>query len=1018
MGWTQDQEKAIQRCGHNIIVSAGAGSGKTAVLSERVLEFVKKGYKIEEFLILTFTNLAAGEMKERIRSKLEKASSEEANYVDSSDISTFDSFASSIVKKYHFLLGLSPNLTNVDSNVISVYKRNIVDDIFDRYYKEKNEKFEKMIDDLCFKNDDELRKLILKIHALAELEIDKKSFLDNFVSTFYSEKFQVKFVDKIENILFECKERLRNSLYDLPFVPRTKTSRVSYLEEALELATPLISACYYNDMFSALSNFKLPPSPRNVDEDLSSIAISREILSEIKEKTLSKLPATKEEIFALFDKQKDYAEILIDITKELDERQWKYKMEKQVFEFNDIAKFALNVVKDNKDIQEELKNKYKMIMIDEYQDTSLLQEEFVKLISSNNVYMVGDIKQSIYAFRNARSDIFKDKYDRYKVSKVDEAIDMKKNFRSRKEVLADINTIFSIIMSDEIGGANYKKDHMIDFGNQDYLIGKSDNQNYSSTFITYDIEGNAQEKREYEIRIIAEDIISKINNHYQVFVPGDKDKGILPSTRDATFKDFCILMDRGKLFETYKKVFTEYKIPLYVENDENIKDQIIVKILNNILILIKAIREEDYSSQDFLVSFLSLNRSFIYEKSDEELYLMIKNKKFQESELIITIKKILEENADLSSYLLLEQIIDQLKIYQKLVLLGDVKKNQIYLDEFLKYFKQMSDLDYSIDDFITYFKYIEDYDLKITLSSTGSSLDSVKIMNIHKSKGLEFPIVYYSGLNAEFVKVEQKQKYTVSNKFGLVLTEDERNPIKFLNNHFMNLETLSEKIRLLYVSLTRSREKMIFILEESKKTKELSKVNSFGEILFPIHHNFNHYLYEEKEDKEELNIKESKIEHQKFEMVDIKFDLERNERTKVSKEMKIGVNKDILELGTKLHELLEIIDFKNPDYSFITNEFYKSKVKKLLESDLLKNVKDGKVFKEYEYFDEEHHGIIDLLIVYSDHIDIIDYKTKNIKDDEYDKQVRIYRDYINKISNLPVNLYLYSIIDSAYIKIK
>ena len=330
----------------------------------------------------------------------------------------------------------------------------------------------------------------------------------------------------------------------------------------------------------------------------------------------------------------------------------------------------------------------------------------------------------------------------------------------------------------------------------------------------------------------------------------------------------------------------------------------------------------------------------------------------------------------------------------------------------------MNDLDYSIDDFITYFKYIEDYDLKITLSSTGSSLDSVKIMNIHKSKGLEFPIVYYSGLNAEFVKVEQKQKYTVSNKFGLVLTEDERNPIKFLNNHFMNLETLSEKIRLLYVSLTRSREKMIFILEESKKIKELSKVNSFGEILFPIHHNFSHYLYEEKEDKEELNIKESKIEHQKFEMVDIKFDLERNERTKVSKEMKIGVNKDILELGTKLHELLEIIDFKNPDYSFITNEFYKSKVKKLLESDLLKNVKDGKVFKEYEYFDEEHHGIIDLLIVYSDHIDIIDYKTKNIKDDEYDKQVRIYRDYINKISNLPVDLYLYSIIDSTYIKIK
>lgn len=1014
MGWTADQTRAIYRSGHNIIVSAGAGSGKTAVLSERVLEFVSQGYKIDEFLILTFTNLAAGEMKERIRKKLEKAGSSEAHYVDSSDICTFDSFANSIVKKYHFLLGLSPNLSNVDSNVISVYKRNVIDEIFDRYYEQKNEKFEKMIDALCFKDDEELRNLILKIHSVAELEIDKKSFLDNFISNFYSEDFKIKFVAKIEDILFECKEKLCNSLYDLPFVPRTKTSKVSYLEEALELATPLVNACYYNEMFEALSNFKLPPSPRNVDEDLSTITIAREILSEIKEKTLSKLPSTKEEILHMFDKQKEYAEILIDITKELDERQWNYKMEKQVFEFNDIAKFALNVVKENKDIQEELKNKYKMIMIDEYQDTSLLQEEFVNLISSNNVYMVGDIKQSIYAFRNARSDIFKDKYDKYKLSFKNEAIDMKKNFRSRKEVLDDINTIFSIIMSNEIGGANYKKDHMIDFGNEDYLIGKSDKQNYSSTFITYDIEGNAQEKKEYEIRIIAEDIIRKINSHYQVFVPGDKDKGILPSTRDASFKDFCILMDRGKMFETYKKVFTEYKIPLYVENDENIKDQMIVKILNNILILIKSIKEGDYSSQDFLVSFLSLNRSFIFEKSDEEIYHMIKNKNFENSELVITLKRILDDNSDLSSYLLLEQIIDEFKIYKKLVLLGDVKKNQIYLDEFLKYFKQMSDLDYSIDDFITYFKHIEDYDLKITLSSTGSALDSVKIMNIHKSKGLEFPIVYYSGLGAEFVKVEQKKKFTLSNKFGFVLTEDERNPIKFLNNYYMNLEMLSEKIRLLYVSLTRSREKMIFVLEESEKIKELKNSNTFSDILYPLIDRFHHYSFLEKEYKEELKLDEKKIEYSNFEFVDLNFDLEKEGISKVSKDVIIGVNKDALELGTKLHEYLEIIDLKNPDYSFIDNQYYKSRIRKFIESDLLRNVKNGKVFKEYEYFDDKYHGIIDLMIIYDDHIDIIDYKTKNIDDEAYDNQVRSYRDYIASISSLPISMYLYSIIDSTY----
>ncbi len=1018
MGWTQDQEKAINRSGHNIIVSAGAGSGKTAVLSERVLEFVKKGYKIEEFLILTFTNLAAAEMKERIRIKLEKANLEDANYVDSSDISTFDSFASSIVKKYHFLLGLSPNLTNVDSNVISVYKRKIIDQIFDRYYDEKNPKFEKMISDLCFKNDDDLRSLILKIHSASELEIDKEKFLNDFIFTYYSNDFQSRFIAKIEDILLQKKDELINSLYDFPTIARTKTSKVSFVDEVLMMASNLRDAYTYDQLVLEFQNFKIPQSPKNCDEDLSSVSISREILSYVKEHILKKIPSTKNQILELFNKQKEFAEILIDITRELDKKQWEYKLERQVFEFNDIAKFALKVVKENEDIQKELKDRYKMIMIDEYQDTSLLQEEFVNLISSNNVYMVGDIKQSIYAFRNARSDIFKNKYDTYKKSNINEAIDMKKNFRSRKEVLEDINKIFSRIMSDDLGGANYLKDHLIEFGNEEYQVAKNKDQNYHSTFIEYDIDANAEEKKEYEIRIIAEDIISKINNHYQVFVPGDSKRNTPPSLRNATFKDFCILMDRGNLFDKYKKIFTEYKIPLYVENDENIKDQIIVKVLNNILIMIRSIKEDDYVSQDFLISFLSLNRSFIYRKTDEEIFGLIKNKSFKDSELVRDIEKIIEDNIDLSPYELLIHIIDDLEIYQKLVYIGDVKKNQLYLDEFLKYFKQMNDLDYTINDFITYFKYIEDYDLKITLSSIGSSLDSVKIMNIHKSKGLEFPIIYFSGLNAEYVKQEQKNKFSVSSKFGLILSEDDRNPIKFLNNYYMNIEMLSEKIRLLYVSLTRAREKMIFLMDVNQKEKNLDRTKCFSEVLFPLYKDFECHLYEEKDKKEELIIEKKNVNHHSFKIEKINFSLKRKVKTKVSKEINIGISNDALELGNRLHEILEIIDFKNPDYSFIDNSYHQSKIKKFIESELLKDVKNANIFKEYEYIDDNHHGIIDLLLIYEDHIDIIDYKTKNIDDEEYDNQLKIYRDFIGKLSPLPINLYLYSILDSNYRRIK
>ena len=1020
MGWTKDQEKAIYTSGHNIIVSAGAGSGKTAVLSERVLEFVKKGYKASEFLILTFTNLAAGEMKHRIRKKLKDANLEEANNIDTSDICTFDSFASSIVKKYHFLLGLSPKLGNIDSNVMSVYKRNIVEEIFNRNYLNKNPKFEKMILDLCYKDDKELKDLVLRIHSLAELEIDKEKYLDSFIEHYYSKDFVLEFITKLENLLVIKKDGLLNAIYNIPDIPIKKNSNDTLNSVTLESAKELIEARSYNQLISGFNSLNFPRWPKNHEEESKEdFELAKSILKSIKEKYLKYFPNDVKEIKSMFSLQKEYAEVLIEITKELDRRQWEYKLEKQVFEFIDIAKFALKLVKENQEIQEELKAKYKMIMIDEYQDTSLLQEEFISYIENNNVYMVGDIKQSIYAFRNARSDIFKGKYDLYKTSKIHEAIDMKMNFRSRKEVLDDINTIFSSIMSDELGGANYIKDHMIDFGNQDYLIGLDRNQKYQSEFILY--EGTkAQENQELEIRIIAEDIISKINNHYQVFVPGDPKEGILPSTRDITFKDFCILMDRGKQFELYRKIFTQYKIPLYVEQDEDIKENVIVKLLRYILILIKSIMENDYSSSDFVLAFLSISRSFILELNDEEIYKIIKGGDYSSSNLINLIKNIISSSSNLSNYLLVERVLDELKVYSKLVLIGNVKKNEIYLDEFMKYFKQMSDLDYSINDFITYLEYVDEYGLKITLSSIGSSLNSVRIMNIHKSKGLEFPLIYFPGLDVKFNKMEEKSKYSVCSRFGLIFPNNENlenGPVRILENYYKNLDDLSERIRLLYVSLTRAREKMIFVFNKKVKEKEVIDAESFGELLLPLINKFTHYEYIPFTKSLNLRVRENNIIHKKLDVRQIDFDLSKVESKRASKDLKLGTNKDLLELGTHLHEILEVIDFVNPDYSIISNNYHKSKIQKFLESELLKDVSKARIYKEYEFINQEYRGIIDLMLIYQDHIDIIDYKTKNIDDNAYNDQLEVYRQYISTILDLPINLYLYSIIDSTYRKV-
>ena len=332
----------------------------------------------------------------------------------------------------------------------------------------------------------------------------------------------------------------------------------------------------------------------------------------------------------------------------------------------------------------------------------------------------------------------------------------------------------------------------------------------------------------------------------------------------------------------------------------------------------------------------------------------------------------------------------------------------------------MSDLDYSIEEFISYFDHIDEYNLKITLPATGSSLDSVKIMNIHKSKGLEFPVVYFPRLDSEFNKIEKTSKYSVCSRFGLILPINsiDQGPTRTLENYYKNIDEISERIRLLYVALTRAKEKMIFISNTDTKDKELDEVKSFQEILNHVYKKFNHYPYDYFEIVKPLNIVNSKISHEKLIIHSPNFNHEVIEKTRASKELKIGTNKLALKRGIDLHEILEVIDFKNPDYSFISNNFYKSRVYKFINSILLKDVNNAKIFKEYEFIDNETRGIIDLMLVYDDHIDIIDYKTKNIDDFEYDNQVKIYRDYISKISSLPIRLYLYSIIEGTYREIK
>lgn len=836
--YTKDQQKAIISKGKNIIVSAGAGSGKTQVLTERVIHFIKnEHYHLNEFLILTFTELAAGEMKNRIRKALKKANLEDAALVDTADICTFDAYAFSLVKKYHFMLNVASNVSIVDSNIINVRKKTIIDAIFEDEYEKEDHVFLSMVERFCFKDDKDLKDLLFKFYNKSLLQVDSNKYIEEFITKYYDASFIRTMKEKFDFKVKKMHEEMKEEFELLPNAPMSKKDNTPYFQAAKNSLSDFFNMQSFEELHTYFFNtsITLPKLPNGLSEDEKVFKKKfTEKLKKFQEYVLS-LPKDEEEFMTYFFDCRPYTQKLIELLKELDAQIRDYKREYQVFEFDDIAKMALSLVRDNKEVQENIKNSLKMIMVDEYQDTSGLQEEFISYIGNNNVYMVGDVKQSIYRFRNAKSDIFTNKYNEYKKGNGGMAIDLNANFRSRKEVLDDINFIFKQIMTDNFGGANYAKDHVIEYGNKAYLKAGDKGDSSHSDFLVYEKTDSFNTPIK-EANLVAQDILFKIKSHYKVMDIKDN----TPYLRDCRYSDFCILMDRGTQFDKYLKVFNDYKIPLYAENDENISQNIFVLVLTNILRLIKAIQENDYTSKSFIKAFLSVARSFVLEYKDDELLRICKEKSFYDDPFITKLREIVIKNSNLSIEGLFEKVIFELDLYQKSITIGNVERNEKYLDMFLEQFTAMSKLDYSIDDFISFLESVNEYGMRIVLSSNGTSLDSVRIMNIHKSKGLEFNIVYFTGLASPFNRMDMDENFSVSAKYGMIyppLSTSKTNLVKELNKDYEIDEDTSEKIRLFYVSLTRTREKMIFVtpLKDIQEYEEKCNYEKYKEILNEYH---------------------------------------------------------------------------------------------------------------------------------------------------------------------------------------
>lgn len=1027
--WTDEQWNAIYDKGHNIIVSAGAGSGKTAVLSERVIENLKSGMSIKEVLLLTFTKAASLEMKTRIRNKIKKnpSLSKELSLIDEAYITTFDSFALSIVKKYHYILNISPNVSIIDGSLIRIKKKEILTNIFDKYYENRNEKFLKLISDFCIKDDKEIFDSILSIYSKIDLKYNKNEYLDNYINEYFN-------IDRINNDIKDYEKLLMSKFEELDYLIEDMSYYIDsdYITNLRLSVSNLISSKTYDEIVSNLS-VEIPRLPKgSTDEVKEKKELINDVIKNIKSLCTYK---NREEIMSSILSTKDYKEVIIDILKDFDKYVMSYKYENDIYEFTDIANLAIKLVKENVSVKEGLKSSFKEIMIDEYQDTNDLQEILINMISDNNVYMVGDIKQSIYRFRNANPDIFKEKYNKYSNHIGGEKIDLNKNFRSREEVLNNINLLFNKVMDESIGGADYIKSHQMIFGNKSYINKGKTLQNYDFELYSYMYDKKSEySKEEIEAFIIAKDILSKVKGNYQIF---DKDTSVL---RNAEYSDFVILMDRTTNFDLYKKIFLYLGIPLELYKDETMNEDTDIIVLNN---LIKFTIKLDTGVYDKELEYLftSIMRSFLCESIDEKIFDTIKNKTILTSPLANKVRKIKLNNK--SSYEIINDLINEFDFYNKLITIGNESASSVKLNSILSNAKTTSSIGYDINSFSEYLDNVikEKIDIKYTIHSGVSN--SVKIMTIHKSKGLEFPICYFSGLYKPFNISDIKEKFTYSNKYGIITPYFDEGVAETIYKHLLKndylKEEISEKIRLFYVALTRAKEKMILVMpyEEIVNGKESdlvsnvvrSKYKSLLDIVSSTLVSLTKYvtvidynksgitkdysLLIKKDFKsgiekstEVLNVNELLVENET--LIDKHYSKENNKliTSDVKKNMKFG---------KYVHEVLEYFDLKKKDYSYIKDEFIKNKIISFSNLPIFDNVNDANIFHEYEFIytlnNTKYHGVIDLMLEYPSHIDIIDYKLSDVTDINYISQLNGYKEYISSITKKPVNVYLYSIIN-------
>jgi len=1032
MAWNEGQQKAIDAREGHFLVSAGAGSGKTAVLTERIHQLVEEGAcSLNELLVLTFTNKAANEMKERVRRAF-KNDPAKAAQVESAAITTFDAFALSLVKKYHFALHLDSDVQILDEGLLLIEKRKILDQILAERYAEKDPFFLDFVKHYAIKDDDAIVAMTLKLLDYAELSGNKATFFARALETYFAPSF-------IDDSLARYAALLKENLGSLLAASKSYDNAEMASEEAAFLA-PLADCGGYHELYTHLAGQSYPRKPSKKDDDCltpldNALHASLGKAFNALRNDLTNFGPEEEEKKRI-EATKPFVKIFLELAQELDARLSAYKEEKGVYAFADIAYLASRVASDPA-IQSELRGEYRYVMVDEYQDTSDLQQAFLNAIVSGNFFAVGDIKQSIYRFRNANPAIFHAYEGTLKKEAPSCLISLQLNYRSRQEVLQDINAIFAGLMSEELGDVDYRNHQSLAYGNLDFAA--SEGKEHHLSLLSYEKKAGLS-KDECEARLIAEDIEEKLQSGYLVLAHDKTNKTAL---RKCLPQDFAILIARKRAFQIYAKVFAEAKIPLAISDDQDLSSQDVSSLFLSCLRLPTVIDQDPQAEKH---CYASIMRSYLYQASDQAIFGAIQTKNYRKSPLFEETRKAKKALLEGECESGVRYWLDHYPFFARLPRLGDVKDNYERIASFLGYAKQFDHLGGGYADFVNHFAEMKHYDVGFTLSAASDSGDSVHLMSIHASKGLQFPIVYSPDMDAK-VNLRDASGAFMVNPSGIEvpLTMEEGNPFSVwhaLASNDESLAAISERVRLFYVALTRAEEKII-IVEEAMKNLEIRRVDATN-ILKIIYKQD-----EEGNDKSSASITGAKSFREFLalsgyplsgEPRPIRVPLAPYQAYQAEKEVALPEFRTIqipaiplvheraskasleppdegaLAYGRRLHRLLQLVDFTTKDTSFIADREEREKIDQALALPLFAEAAQAEAYPEYAYYDEKEgvHGSIDLLLVYPKKEVVIDYKARSIDDPAYAKQVGLYAAYVKRVFGKDCETYLLSIIDARF----